>query len=476
MKIELKNLGQVKKALIDNKDLTVIVGDNGSGKTLLLEAKTFILNSYSKHLHNVIKNLREKYSDYLKFDTDWTEINKFISETSKDFKKEEPRSSFKFTLQNQLDSSIRKSMNEDIAEQFKHFKKTTIEALNKEILMVENSDLDFELFDTPRIADITYIECNLIMFDPEILMLEMFDKADLFFMRVPIMLDAPSASDYLMNEETDPNIIKVKKHLYEPVIMMQDQIRNYFIGGFFTEITRNINTLFLPSERNLYMDVALAKTIKENLESRYSFSRENTKVRYSEHLFNLAYLNYKDNLNRFRRPDFENVYKVDPDLTKIFGGKLIFDEEGDIKSLVTHEGTEIKRELFSTKQNRLIPYLIIMPPVGRQYKEVIIEEPEAHLSLKGMRELLGYLKSLIEKGIKITLTTHSDVFYSHLNNFILMDDKVQSKVYELKKIGDESFLEEKEKTKYGYEIDLFTEELNELYEKTLSIQNDIDEY
>ncbi|MCY8197549.1 AAA family ATPase, partial [Bacillus spizizenii] len=182
MKIELKNLGQVKKALIDDKDLTVIVGDNGSGKTLLLEAKTFILNSYSKHLHNVIKNLREKYSDYLKFDTNWTEINKFISETSKDFKKEEPRSSFEFTLQNQLDSSIRKSMNEDIAEQFKHFKKTTIEALNKEILMVENSDLDFELFDTPRIADITYIECNLIMFDPEIVMLEMFDKADLFFM------------------------------------------------------------------------------------------------------------------------------------------------------------------------------------------------------------------------------------------------------------------------------------------------------
>lgn len=467
MKIEIQNLGQVKKALLEEKDLTVIVGDNGSGKTLLLEAKTFILNYYIKNVNTIVRELNKKYSDQFEFETDWTSVRKFIDDHTENTDKERP--TYKFDMKVKLEDNVRDNINNDIKTWFEELKQQTINELNREILMVNESNLDFNLFINPSASEINYIKCELTLLDEHVSLIEMSSEESKDF-QIIFPLINNSVPRELILESTDPKIIKEKNNLYDPLNDLKNKMKRTFIASFFKEITRSGETLYLPSERNLFMDDALTKTLKENYDNRYSFSRNNSKIRFSEFLFNMAYLNYKDILNRLKGDD----HKLNPGLEKIFGGKIVFDEEGDIKSIHKNDGTIIKRELFSTKQNRLIPYLILNTPF-EQYNKVIIEEPEAHLSLKSIRELLGYFKYLIKKGIKITITTHSDVFFSHLNNFILKDKDLDSKVYELKFSDGESILEEKDKTELGYEIDFFTAELNNLFEETLELQEKIDQ-
>lgn len=156
---------------------------------------------------------------------------------------------------------------------------------------------------------------------------------------------------------------------------------------------------------------------------------------------------------------------------ELFEGDLEFDDRGELLSITRDDGVKIKRELFSTMQNRLIPYLLVDDPL-EGYKTVIVEEPEAHLSLKNQKKMLRYLKGLMEKQ-RLIITTHSDVFFSYFNNLLLENPTISAKVYELKgNDHNEQYLKEVERKEYGYEIELFTNLLEELYEDTLRIQEE----
>ncbi|WP_189318084.1 AAA family ATPase [Bacillus sp. LLTC93] len=466
MKIEIENLGQVKSAKFEEKDLTVIVGDNGSGKTLLLEATTFIINYYRMNLEEIVRKLYRLYSSQFELETDWTSLRKFIEDKTETIDKEKPK--YEFEMEVKIEDQVLNNMNNNLKEFFEELKQKTISEVNREILRVNESNLDFNLFITPKIPDTTNINCVITKYDEGIFFIDMsFEELKLGF-NFPFIIDSIQRERFL--HSIDPELIKETKKLYDPINELKNKMKNNYLYSTFSEIDDFRNILYLPSERNLFMDDALTKTLKESNENRYSFVRENSKVRYSEHLFNIAYLKYKDLLNRLGLGDIS----VDSDLEKIFGGKINLDEEGDIKSIHQLDGTIIKRELFSTKQNRLIPYLILSNPI-EVYNQVIIEEPEAHLSLKSIRELLDYFKILIKNGKKLVITTHSDVFFSHLNNLLLQNEDIDATVYELKFLDGKSILEEKNKTDLGYKIDLFSDELNNLFEETLELQNKLEE-
>lgn len=472
MKIEIENLGQVKNALIEEEpNLTVIVGDNGSGKTLLLEAKTFILQSYANHSERIQKDLTEKYMHDLEFSADWNTVKEFILQHSNyNHDPEEDRPSLTFSINCNINKAVNEKINTYIKDQFDDLQQIIIRELNKEILMVDESDVNFKVFGIPHIPEIYDITCVIRPGEAELFIIEM--SINEYENNTVSTAFVTSRHSFYVddNTDTDLDIINEKKQVYDPIEDLINRIKQLQLFGFFRELRIKSNILYLPSERNLFMDDALSKTIKESFESRHSFSRMNTKVRYSEHLFNISYLKYKDRLSRLT-PKFQES-SVDRHLAEMFGGKITFDEEGDIKSIRKSDNEIIKRELFSTKQNRLIPYLLIN---GHRflagYQNVIIEEPESHLSLKSIRELINYLEKLIKRGIKITITTHSDVFFSHLNNLILENKQINTKVYELKYSDNVSYLEEKELLENGYEIDLFSQELEDLFEKTLEIQD-----
>lgn len=228
---------------------------------------------------------------------------------------------------------------------------------------------------------------------------------------------------------------------------MELHFRSYLEGG---------NILFLPSERNLHMTNAVSQLLKE-------FDGANTNIRYSELLFMQDYLAFKENRKFFN-------YDIDERVEELFEGQLEFDEDGEV-AVIKQKSTTIKRPLFSTRLNRMIPYLILSSPF-QSFKSVIIEEPEAHLSLKSMKEIISFFEYLIEKGYSLVVTTHSDVFFGRLNNLFIKNPDIETNVYELRANESGSVLEEKTKTDVGYEIELFNEELDDLYEETLELQKE----
>lgn len=104
---------------------------------------------------------------------------------------------------------------------------------------------------------------------------------------------------------------------------------------------------------------------------------QSLRQRYSERLFTSAYFRFKYLLERF--PSM--ISSLTKRNYELFDGDLEFDDRGELLSITRDDGVKIKRELFSTMQNRLIPYLLVDDPL-EGYKTVIVEEPEAHLSLK----------------------------------------------------------------------------------------------
>ncbi|KAA0796442.1 hypothetical protein DN398_26380 [Bacillus sp. JAS102] len=465
MKLKISNLAQIKEAIIEDSDFTVIAGDNGTGKTLLLETVSLIKRYFSEELDKIIKNFLDESSPKLNINTDLNSIVKYykskqimLNNDGEQDKKGINLEAYGIDLQLNDVEQINLFFN----TKFNSMYSKVIELINERVLFGDKPSTQIELLELPEMREeyslkISFgITSNMGIISCEIEGEQQNNTSDFF----------PLNSYKKENDFIENDFINAPFETYlssfpsaeEFKGIITEKIKYVFLKHIYTNYFGKGDLLFLPSERNLYMDNALRKTLNENY--------TNTKMRYSEHLFNQAYLEFQDVYKRF-----SSLYKYmqNEELQSLFGGELRFTENGEIESVIKTNGEIVKRELFSTKQSRLIPYLIIYQPL-KTYKQIIIEEPEAHLSLRSMNQFLNYIKSLIDGSRKICLTTHSDVFFTRLNNFLLTNNKISAKVYEFKEIEGRSILEEKNKTEYGYEIDLFSNELNNVYEETVKVQ------
>lgn len=62
---------------------------------------------------------------------------------------------------------------------------------------------------------------------------------------------------------------------------------------------------------------------------------------------------------------------------------------------------------------------------------MIIEEPEAHLHIKLQRIITRALARLVNKGLPIWITTHSDIIFQQINNLIKLNNIDYKRITEL---------------------------------------------
>ena len=146
---------------------------------------------------------------------------------------------------------------------------------------------------------------------------------------------------------------------------------------------------------------------------------------------------------RRRSQDTEKVSKLSQEIEqKIIHGEI------KIKKLVTrypdfryqfddrNKATQdISLINASSSVSELAPIVLFIRYYLSPNDIFIVEEPEAHLHPEAQRIIAGVLVELVNAGVRVIVTTHSDVIQEQISNFIHADDIPDAKVLNKKAKG-----------------------------------------
>lgn len=430
MKITFKNLGKIKEASLNLGDFTLIVGDNSLGKTILLE-------SYALYM-NVMK---DRLEDFVKF--------KYIYDLEIELPEEMLESFLETNLDTPLDVPLKykQKTEKQLMSELKKYEKLYLKLLKENILGSKESDVEIEI-------KRKFLNYNNI---PK--------KAKLYNIKGNMVLE------YKLSDEifkfAVPNFLIKKLNLKETLAVRLEKMLN---EHYFRNLCSLEDILFFPSERNLYQINAKRKSA-DFIENSFTQIMKETDMRYSESLFIKSYFKYLDYLDFLEEDTFDDdkaeLYQM---LCKALGGKPIY-EEGIVTKIKSEHAGEINKKLFSTKQNRLLPYFMLCTNILDDCDCIVIEEPEAHMSLKSMFELVEVIEWIL-RNKKLILTSHSDIFVSLLNNLI-KQKQINARVYELLSENGYSVLKEVPKGDYGYELSFMSEQITRLNNEMLDAYKDV---
>ncbi len=106
----------------------------------------------------------------------------------------------------------------------------------------------------------------------------------------------------------------------------------------------------------------------------------------------------------------------------------------------------------SSMVTELAPLVLFLKHNIREGNLVILEEPESHLHPASQRQMARAIVRLVNAGVKVLLTTHSDLFLGALNNLMRLNTVGQRKLGQLG-FSDEDRLDPADVAAYQFLID-----------------------
>lgn len=88
------------------------------------------------------------------------------------------------------------------------------------------------------------------------------------------------------------------------------------------------------------------------------------------------------------------------------------------------EGMDVALPLHATSSmiTEMTPFLLVLK--GRFSTGLLIfEEPEAHLHLSAQRAMARAIARLLNSGMRMVITTHSDTFLQQINNLMALHER-----------------------------------------------------
>ena len=109
--------------------------------------------------------------------------------------------------------------------------------------------------------------------------------------------------------------------------------------------------------------------------------------------------------------------------TSVLRGKIDLDESAGLPfpniAYETKEG-QFAIDRTSSMVSELAPLILFLKYLVRPGDLLVLEEPESHLHPAAQRQLARGIVRLVNAGVKVLITTHSDIFVSQVNNLLAL--------------------------------------------------------
>lgn len=416
VKVSLKNVGMLDEAEFEVGDLTIICGENNTGKTYatysLYGYLDFVRGDTNYVIFDLLKNITENYVDIL--------------------------DEYRIKIYSKNMEKIIANLFEELESNYK----TNLAA----ILAGRDEDFDSSVFSTSsKEAMISYIKYDN----------NEYHKKNIkeFFSHSPQFELVEITEQYFLFSYE-----KSKNHFNEK--MQKDA--NYRKESFVLALLNYITIISHPVAFILSAERTGASMFQKELDVNKNeivekISRADTK-NIQQTVFNVLNSNY----SRYPKPVKDNIYfvreldevskkvsfikqecsvlhkEIIELLYKIVGGKYIVSEIGiefapGAKQRITKGKFLIQRASSSVRSLLMLNYYILH--IAQSGNILMIDEPELNLHPNNQVFMGRLIALLVNAGIKVFITTHSDYIVRELSNCIMLNNLTDEQISRFQKSG-----------------------------------------
>lgn len=432
MKVSLKNIGMLDEAEFEVGDLTIICGENNTGKTYA----TYSLYGYLDFMRNdsyVVFNLlqeviarNKKYVDMLdeytikillkNIDIIVTDLFDMFEQTYKanlatmlagkegDFKSSSFSTNFKDVVISFIKGNDSKERIGKIRQFFSYSPQFELFEITKEYLLF-SYEKSKNQFSERMQQDINYRKENFI--------LAMFKYIVMVFFPKAFILSAERTGASMFQKELDVN----KSEIVERISMTD---------------TKNIEKTVIGVLNNNYS--RYPKPVKDNI----YFVREPGEI-----IKKISFID-KENTLPLHKEIIELLYEI-------VGGKYIVSEAGvefapGARKRITKGKFSIQCASSSVRSLLMLNYYILN--IAQKGNILMIDEPELNLHPKNQILMGRLIALLVNAGIKVFITTHSDYIVRELSNCVMLNSLPNEQIAKFKEYTKEYKLESKKVKAY----------------------------
>ncbi len=249
--------------------------------------------------------------------------------------------------------------------------------------------------------------------------------------------------------------------------------------------------IYLPASRTGFM-LTYAQLIENSLQITFSPElHENTSTLTLPYVDFLQLITKFETNKKISKKYSDIVEFIEKNMTK---GNLLVKKEmlPVIKYLPEGSDTEIPLYVASSIVSEISPLLLVLKS-GINFKAMIIEEPEAHLHPELQQKMARVIIKMMNCGVPVWVTTHSDTILQHINNMLKLNnhkrseelqqeygyektDLVSEKNIEMYQFVTENDgktrLQSLKATKYGYVVPTFNNALEKIVSEVYAFQED----
>lgn len=425
MKFDFENIGFIDKGSVELADLTLICGPNSVGKTYISYNIYGFIQYFKRFVDLEItdeqtRRLKEDGSLEIDLSSYQKNLAGYLTQASKAYTNtlEEffsaPEDFF-------TDSSLRFSDKGFCVDFEKEFQRTAKFGSNESVIFDKQSNQET--------LSVAYQRTNI-------------EKSNL-----PNRIMADVVGDAIFD-------CLFSNALPKPFVITSERTG---IALFYKELDINRNKLVEHlSESD---DMADPFALLNRLRSRYA-----RPIRH-----NIDVIRDYDNLNKrksFLRQDRKKHEKLLKSLQGLMGGKFETDGNGQIffvpKKERKREKTSVPVYLASSSVKSLFLIDLYINCLAEKDGLLIIDEPELNLHPNNQRKMASLLAQLVNAGIKILITTHSDYLIREINNRIMLSGEINDKqrILEEWEMIEEEILQPKQVKAYSFKPDHTVEEVD----------------